>query len=97
MFALQHLEECRTTLLAGFKRHFRFKAAEGLLATTSLRVLSYACDAELLRLNQPIDLWSRVSMAVAHNMLPHYKAGNAICWALHGLAVRHRRAAISHP
>jgi hypothetical protein len=25
----QFLEECRVSLLAGLKRHFRFKAAEG--------------------------------------------------------------------
>jgi hypothetical protein len=57
---LQHLEECRTSLLAGLKRHFRFKAAEGLLSKDSLRLLEYACDAALSRPGAPLSMWKEV-------------------------------------
>jgi len=56
----QYLEECRISLLAGLKRHFRFKAAEGLLAKTSLRLLDYACDAALSQPQAPLNVWKEV-------------------------------------
>lgn len=57
----QYLAECRASLLAGLKRHFRFKAAEGLLSKASLRALEYACDCGLSRPGQPLTLWKEVS------------------------------------
>jgi hypothetical protein len=62
MFCLQFLEEYRVTLLVGLKRHFRFKAAEGLLSKNSLRVLGYACDACLSRSTEPLNFWSKVGL-----------------------------------
>jgi hypothetical protein len=48
------------SLLAGLKRHFRFKAAEGLLSKNSLRMLEYACDAALSRPGIPLSIWKEV-------------------------------------
>jgi hypothetical protein len=36
LLLLQFLEECRVSLLAGLKRHFRFKAAEGCVAISNV-------------------------------------------------------------
>lgn len=129
---LQFLEECRVSLLAGFKRHFRyvtmtcsaairctklghsmhthaacltnepvmahigrkvllvrkhkqtisdlftvasrFKACEGLLSKTSLRVLDYACDACLLKPGHPLNIWSTVSVS---QLLKHCVVANS--------------------
>lgn len=62
IFVVQFLEEYRVTLLVGLKRHFRFKAAEGLLSKNSLRVLDYACDACLSRSTEPLNFWSKVCL-----------------------------------
>ena len=48
------------SLLGGLKRHFRFKAAEGLLSKSSLRSLDYACDAALSRPGVPLNVWKEV-------------------------------------
>lgn len=61
--AVQYLEECRMSLLAGLKRHFRFKAAEGLLSKNSLRTLEYACDTALSRPGQPLSMWKEVKLS----------------------------------
>jgi hypothetical protein len=47
-------------LLHSFKRHFRYKAAEGLLSRGGLRLLDYACDAAMASPGQPINLWKHV-------------------------------------
>jgi hypothetical protein len=57
------------SLLAGLKRHFRFKAAEGLLSKNSLRMLEYACDAALSRPGMPLSIWREVSLGGAAHML----------------------------
>lgn len=56
----EYLAECRTSLLAGLKRHFHFKSAEGLLSKGSLRLLDFACDAALSRPHKPLNLWKEV-------------------------------------
>lgn len=61
----QYLAECRASLLAGLKRYFRFKAAEGLLSKASLRALEYACDRGLTRPGQPLMLWKEVRPVTA--------------------------------
>lgn len=53
------------SLLAGLKRHFRFKAAEGLLSATSLRLLDYACDACLSKPGMPLDFFKTVRCSLA--------------------------------
>ncbi|KIZ02437.1 hypothetical protein MNEG_5521 [Monoraphidium neglectum] len=86
----EFIVESRLSLLAGFKRHFRYKSAEGLLSSHGLRLLDYACDACMVYPDRPVDLWSQVEReVVSHGATPylaylHYRLRQVQAAAIRG-------------
>ena len=58
--------EWRRRLISGLLRYFHGKRQEGLLSTTGMRILEYACEKELEEslLSKPLGMWPRLEKEV---------------------------------
>ena len=58
--------EWRRRLISGLLRYFHGKRQEGLLSTTGIRILEYACEKELEEslLSKPLGMWPRLETEV---------------------------------
>ena len=57
---LQMTEEARLRLVAGLKRYFHHKRAEGLLSARGMQLLDWACSLQMDQANRPLFLWSHI-------------------------------------
>lgn len=45
-------------LVAGLKRYFHGKRAEGLLSARGMQLLDYACDLQMDHADKPLFMWA---------------------------------------
>ncbi|KAK9788845.1 hypothetical protein WJX73_003600 [Symbiochloris irregularis] len=62
------VEEARLRLVAGLKRYYHAKRAEGLLSARGMQLLDWVCAAQMDAASQPLFLWSRIEREACGHM-----------------------------